>query len=91
VKWTAESFVMSERRACGLIQMQRSSFRYQSHAQDQTALRLRLKEVAAVRIRFGYRRLTVLLRREGWKVNAKRIYRLYRQKDWRCGPESGKR
>jgi len=53
--------------------------RYQSQAKDQTALRLRLKEVAAVRIRFGYRRLTVLLRREGWKVNAKRIYRLYRQ------------
>ena len=70
---------MSERHACGLIQIRRSSFRYQSQAKDQTALRLRLKEVAAVRIRFGYRRLTVLLRREGWKVNAKRIYRLYRQ------------
>ena len=79
VKWTVESFVMSERRACGLIRIQRSSFRYQSQAKDQTALRLRLKEVAGVRIRFGYRRLTVLLRREGWKVNAKRIYRLYRQ------------
>jgi putative transposase len=79
VKWTVESFAVSERRACGLILIQRSSFRYQSQAQDQTALRLRLKEAAAVRIRFGYRRLTVLLRREGWKVNAKRIYRLYRQ------------
>jgi putative transposase len=79
VKWTIESFVVSERRACGLIAIQRSSFRYQSRAEDQTALRLRLKELAAVRIRFGYRRLTVLLRREGWKVNAKRIYRLYRE------------
>jgi putative transposase len=79
VKWAVESFELSERRACGLIQLQRSSFRYQSQAKDQTALRLRLKEVAGVRIRFGYRRLTVLLRREGWKVNAKRIYRLYRQ------------
>lgn len=77
--WSIESFVISERRACGLIQIQRSSFRYESHAEDLTALRLRLKELAAVRIRFGYRRLTVLLRREGWKVNAKRIYRLYRQ------------
>jgi putative transposase len=79
VKWSIESFVISERRACGLIQIQRSSFRYHTHAEDPTALRLRLKELAAVRIRFGYRRLTVLLRREGWKVNAKRIYRLYRQ------------
>ena len=43
----------------------------------QTALRMRLRELPASRVRFGYRRLTVLLRREGWKVNAKRIYRLY--------------
>lgn len=41
------------------------------------ALRMRLRDLAANRVRFGYRRLTVLLRREGWKVNAKRIYRLY--------------
>jgi putative transposase len=38
---------------------------------------MRLRELAASRVRFGYRPLTVLLRREGWKVNAKRIYRLY--------------
>ncbi len=38
---------------------------------------MRLRELAASRVRFGYRRLTVLLRREGWQVNAKRIYRLY--------------
>jgi transposase InsO family protein len=38
---------------------------------------LALRELAAVRVRFGYRRLTVLLKREGWRVNAKRIYRLY--------------
>jgi putative transposase len=43
----------------------------------QDALRRRLRELASVRVRFGYRRLTVLLRREGWRVNAKRIYRLY--------------
>ena len=38
---------------------------------------MRLRELAASRVRFGYRRLTVMLRREGWRVNAKRIYRLY--------------
>jgi putative transposase len=43
------------------------------------ALRQRLKELAATRVRYGYRRLTVLLRRSGWKVNHKRIYRLYKQ------------
>ena len=43
------------------------------------ALRRRLRELASVRVRFGYRRLTILLRREGWRVNAKRIYRLYTQ------------
>jgi len=51
--------------------------RYQGHRDPQDALRMRLREVAASRVRFGYRRLTVLLRREGWRVNAKRIYRLY--------------
>ena len=50
---------------------------YRSHRDPQEGLRQRLKELAASRVRFGYRRLTVLLRREGWLVNAKRIYRLY--------------
>lgn len=43
------------------------------------ALRLRIKEIAAIRIRYGYLRIYVLLRREGWFVNRKRVYRLYRQ------------
>jgi putative transposase len=43
------------------------------------ALRLRLRELAGSRVRYGYRRLTIMLRREGWVVNAKRVYRLYRQ------------
>lgn len=42
---------------------------------------VRLKELAGVRIRFGYRRLTTLLRREGWAINAKRVYRIYRQEE----------
>lgn len=55
----------------------RASLQYQSHRDPQEALRIRLRELAASRVRFGYRRLTVLLRRDGWPVNAKRIYRLY--------------
>ena len=57
--------------------MARASFQYRGHRDPQEALRMRLRELAASRVRFGYRRLTVLLRREGWQVNAKRIYRLY--------------
>ena len=70
-------YELSQQRACGLLQLQRSSYYYRSRRADDRALRLRLKELAAVRVRFGYRRLHVLLRREGWAVNHKRVYRLY--------------
>ena len=68
---------MSDRRACRLIGMNRSTFCYRSQRGDQTPLRSRLRELAAARPRFGYRRLHVLLQREGWEVNHKRVYRLY--------------
>ncbi len=55
--------------------------RYNSRKGLQEALRSRLRELAATHVRYGYRRLTVLLRREGWKGNAKRIYRLYDQEN----------
>jgi len=57
--------------------LERSSWYYRSLAKDLTALVLRLKELARMRTRFGYRRLYELLRREGWRVNHKRIHRLY--------------
>jgi putative transposase len=56
----------------------RSTCRYRSQARDQSALRVRLRDLAAARVRYGYRRLHVLLQREGWRVNHKRVYRLYR-------------
>jgi putative transposase len=68
-----------QRRAIRVVGMRRSTCRYCSHARNQDGLRQRLKELAATHVRYGYRRLTVLLRREGWPVNAKRIYRLYSQ------------
>ena len=76
-----QAYQFSENRACGLIGITRWSNRYQSRRDSQPALRLRLRELAASRVRYGYRRLTVLLRREGWLVNAKRVYRLYRQEE----------
>jgi putative transposase len=60
-----------------LLLIQLATLRYRSRRDPQTPLRIRLRELAASRVRFGYRRLTVLLRREGWAVNAKRMYRLY--------------
>ena len=60
-----------------LIGAKRATCRYQSRAKSQEGLRQRLKELAGSHVRYGYRRLTVLLRREGWNVNAKRVYRLY--------------
>ncbi len=55
----------------------RASIRYRSVRPDQAALRARIHSIASVRVRYGYRRLHVLLRREGWQVNHKRVYRLY--------------
>ena len=70
----------SERKACGLIRLARSTKRYQARPRaDEQALRKRLRELAAERPRFGYRRLTALLRRAGWEVNPKRVHRLYRE------------
>jgi len=56
--------------------LRRSTYRYQSCAKDTAALRQRLRELAEARRRFGYRRLYIMLRREGWHVNHKRIWRL---------------
>ena len=64
---------MSERRGCYVIRFQRSSHRYRSIAPDQAALRMRIKEIAATRVRYGYYRIYILLRREGWTVNHKRV------------------
>lgn len=71
------AYAASERRACKAAGIERSSQRYRSRRDPQVALRLRLKNIAAARVRYGYRRFHVLLRREGLAVNHKRIYLLY--------------
>ena len=70
---------ISERQACALVGIYRSTLRYQSRLPDQDeALSSRIVELAQERRRFGYRRIHALLRREGVKVNHKRVYRFYR-------------
>jgi putative transposase len=70
---------MSERRACRLLQFPRATKRYQAKSPPDDGLRQRLGELARQRQRFGYRRLTALLQREGRQANHKRVYRLYRE------------
>jgi len=68
---------LSQRHACRLVGMDRSTLRYQGTRPDDGALRQRLRELAAERRRFGYRRLGWMLAREGHAMNHKRLYRLY--------------
>jgi putative transposase len=72
-----QTYAVSQRRACKVIGADRTSVRYRSRRPDDTAIRLRLREMAASRRRFGYRRLHVLLEREGTHMNHKRLRRLY--------------
>lgn len=69
---------MSTRRACELAGFSRSAYYRRSTAKDQSVLRRRIREIARNRPRFGYLRIHVLLRREGWQINHKRVHRLYR-------------
>ena len=71
------SLGMSERRACRVVGADRKSVRYRSTRPDDADLRERLRALAAERRRFGYRRLHILLRRDGVLVNRKKTQRLY--------------
>ena len=70
---------VSERRACATLQIDRSSVRYKSIRSDDADLRQAMKQIAKERRRFGYRRVHVMLARQGWRVNHKKIRRLYRE------------
>jgi putative transposase len=69
---------VSIRRACRVLEVDTSSYHYKPRRRDQAGLEARIKEIAHVRVRYGYRRVHVLLRREGWACNMKRVYRIYR-------------
>ena len=79
VDHTRSTWRVSIRRACRALPVERSTYHYSSRRTGQAQLTERIKEIAATRVRYGYRRIHVLLRREGWRVNAKRVYRLYRE------------
>ncbi len=70
---------MSIRRACATLKIDRALYVYKSKRGEQADLKHKIKEICQTRVRYGYRRVHVLLRREGWRVNSKRIYRLYKE------------
>jgi len=78
VLWLSIGWAVSIRTACGAIGFDRSTFHYQSRRTDQAAVANRIKEICETRVRYGYRRVHVLLDREGWGINVKKVYRLYR-------------
>jgi putative transposase len=79
VSYLHDIYRASERRACRVARIPISTFRYESMQEPRTALRLRIREIAQTRVRYGYRKIRVLLNREGWKVGKKLVYRLYRE------------
>lgn len=79
MSWAVHEKTYSQRRACGLIGIEPKTYRYRPRRQDDGVLRNRLKELAGERRRFGYRRLLLLLEREGVAVNHKKLYRIYRE------------
>jgi putative transposase len=79
VAHACEAFAVSQRRACTVFGADRTSVRYRSRRPDDTGLRQRLRALASERRRFGYRRLHLLLDREGTHMNHKKLRRLYRE------------
>ncbi len=70
---------VSIRRACRAFLCDTSTYHYKSRRSGQAELELRIKEICQTQVRYGYRRVLVLLRRDGLPVNVKRVYRIYRE------------
>ena len=68
---------VSIRRACRVLEFDTSSYHYKSRRREQAGVEARIREICQTRVRYGYRRVHVLLRREGWEINMKRTHRIY--------------
>jgi putative transposase len=79
VEYLNVSYRVSERRACRVTRLHRATYRYSSHRNGWTALRMRIREIAQTRVRYGYRKIRVLLNREGWGVGKTLVQRLYQE------------
>ena len=88
---TDPSYKPPNRRACCAVPVDCSTYHYRSKRAGQAPLSKRIKEIAESRVRYGYRRIHVLLRREGWPVNVKRVCRLYREQGLQLRNKSPRR
>jgi putative transposase len=79
------------RKACAVIKLSRVVYLYKSNARDNSALVMRMKEITQTRVHYGYRRVHVILRREGFRDNHKCVYRLYRGQGWSLRQKRPKR
>jgi putative transposase len=79
VRELMQRFGCSQRNALRVVGMSFSTYRYESRRRDETVLKMRIKEITDTRVHYGYRRVHVMLRREGHQDNVKRVYRLYRE------------
>jgi putative transposase len=86
VHYLKESFEISETRACELVEINRATMRYRRQAKESKALRERIVQISLKHKAFGYRRIAEVLKREGWLVNHKRVYRLYSQESLGLNP-----
>ena len=82
---------VSQRRACSVLGVDRSSVRYRSLRPEDADLRKAMKAVAAERRRFGYRRVHVMLERQGWQLNQKKLRRLYREEKLQVRKRGGRK
>jgi putative transposase len=79
VTWAIQEKSYSQRRACGLVGLHPKTYRYASKRTGDEELRVKLRELASQRRRFGYRRLGLMLERQGIKLSPKKLYRLYKE------------
>jgi putative transposase len=86
-----QAYGVSERRACSILTIDRSSVRYRSTRPNDAEVRERMRAVAAVRRRFGYRRLQIMLAREGLIMNHKKFRRLYREEKLQVSRRGGRK
>lgn len=82
---------MTIRRACSALQFDRSAYHYRSRRTDPAVLKKRIKEICETHVRYGYRRVYYILRRDGWTVNMKKVYRLYREQGLQLRNKTPKR
>lgn len=76
MSYIVDHYGLPTQRACRLVKQARSTRYYRSVKEPQTALRQRMREIAQTRVRYGYRRVHVLLKRDSWRASRNRVYRL---------------